>query len=159
FLTDNGFEFGLHRLEGKRYPYAPSIGVPFAIRAPGAVARTDPTLVANLDLPATITDLAAVVPGLPQEGISLLPALHGAPVARRPGRRLAWGGGPNVAAWSGVRTPRYTYARNTDGTEELYRDATDPLQLDNLATDPRAAGVLRRLRDLTDRLAPAEGGG
>jgi arylsulfatase A-like enzyme len=68
FLTDNGYDFGLHRLEGKRYPYAPSLGVPFAIRAPWATASVDRSLVSNVDLAATIADLAGVEPGPPAGG-------------------------------------------------------------------------------------------
>jgi arylsulfatase A-like enzyme len=159
FLTDNGYEFGLHRLEGKRYPYDPSLRVPFAIRAPWAAARTDPTLVANVDLAATISDLAGVDPGLPQEGITLAPALRGGPLVSRRGVWIDWAGDPTVPAWSGVRTSRYTYVRNADGTEELYRDAADPLQLHNIARLPAARPTLDRLRALTDSLAPAEVGG
>jgi N-acetylglucosamine-6-sulfatase len=159
FLTDNGYDFGLHRLEGKRYPYEPSLGVPFAIRAPWATAGSDPALVANVDLTATISDLAGVEPGLPQEGISLAPALRGQALASRPGVWIDWGGDQTVPAWSGVRTDRYTYVRNADGTEELYRDAEDPLQLDNLAGRPGARPVLGRLRALTASLAPSGGGG
>ena len=158
FLTDNGYEFGLHRLVGKRYPYEPSIGLPFAIRAPWSLARTDPTLVSNVDLASTISALAHVQPGLPQDGISLAPALHGRAVAARPGVWLDWGGDANVPAWSGVRTAAYTYVRNVDGTEELYRDADDPSQLRNLASDPRERAVLVRLERLSDSLAVAGGG-
>jgi len=159
FLTDNGYEFGLHRLEGKRYPYAPSLGVPLAIRAPWAIAGTDRPLVSNVDLAATIADLAGVAPGLPQEGISLAPALRGEPLASRPGVWIDWGGDITVPAWSGVRTPRYTYVRNADGTEELYRDAADPLQLHNLAAVAASRPLLDRMRALTVSLAPSEGGG
>jgi arylsulfatase A-like enzyme len=159
FLTDNGYDFGLHRLDGKRYPYTPSLGVPFAIRAPWATAGSDPALVANVDVPATIADLAGVRPGLPQEGISLAPALRGEPLASRPGVWIDWGGDQSVPAWSGVRTDRYTYVRNADGTEELYRDADDPLQLNNLSGRAGMRQLLDRLRSLTDSLAPAEGGG
>ena len=159
FLTDNGYEFGLHRLEGKRYPYEPSIRVPFAVRVPGAAAHTDPTLVANVDIAATISALAGLRPGLPQVGIDLSPALSGEPAPARAGVWLDWGGDAHVPAWSGVRTARFTYVRNADGTEELYRLADDPLELRNLASDPSAAATLTRLRALTDRLAPAEGGG
>jgi len=158
FLTDNGYEFGLHRLEGKRYPYEPSIGLPFAIRTPWSVARTDPTLVANVDLASTISELARVRPELPQDGISLVPALDGRPIAARPGVWLDWGGDENVPAWSGVRTAAYTYVRNADGTEELYRNGDDPLQLRNLASDPLERAVLDRLERLTDSLAVPEGG-
>jgi N-acetylglucosamine-6-sulfatase len=153
FLTDNGYSFGLHRLEGKRYPYEPSIGIPFGIRAPGADARTDPSLVANVDLASTIAELAGVSPDLPQDGISLVPALRGDPLPARAGVWLDWGGDENVPAWSGVRTVGFTYVRNADGTEELYRNDTDPLQLRNLAMDPRAISTLTRLRASMDSLA------
>ena len=159
FLTDNGYEFGLHRLAGKRYPYEPSIGLPFAIRAPWSIARTDPTLVSNVDLASTISDLAQVRPELPQDGISLAPALDGRAVATRAGVWLDWGGDANVPAWSGVRTARYTYVRNADGTEELYSNAEDPLQLRNLASDPRDRDLLDRLERLADSLAVPEVGG
>jgi arylsulfatase A-like enzyme len=159
FLTDNGYDFGLHRLEGKRYPYEPSLGVPFAIRSPWTTAGTDAAVVANVDLAATISELAGVEPGLPQEGISLMPALHGRPLATRPGVWIDWGGDQIVPPWSGVRTSRYTYVRNDVGTEELYRDDADPLQLHNLAHDPSARAVLDRLRAVTDSLAPVGGGG
>jgi hypothetical protein len=65
----------------------------------------------------------------------------------------------NVPAWSGVRTAGYTYVRNADGTEELYRNADDPLQLRNLASDPKDRDLLDRLEWLTDSLAVPEGGG
>jgi hypothetical protein len=89
----------------------------------------------------------------------LVPALDGGAVAARPGVWLDWGGDANVPAWSGVRTARYTYVRNADGTEELYRSADDPLQLRNLASDPRERTVVDRLQRLTDSLAMPEGPG
>jgi N-acetylglucosamine-6-sulfatase len=154
FLTDNGYEFGLHRLEGKRYPYEPSIRIPFAIYAPGSRAGADPELVSNVDVAATISELAEAVPGLPQDGISLWPAVRSGPLRARRGVWLDWGGDANVPAWSGVRTDRFTYVRNEDGTEELYRNDTDPLQLRNLATAPRATTTLIRLRASAGSLAP-----
>jgi hypothetical protein len=79
-------------------------------------------------------------------------------MAARPGVWLDWGGDENVPAWSGVRTAAYTYVRNADGTEELYHNADDPLQLRNLASDPRERAILDRLERLTDSLAVPEGG-
>jgi len=147
FLTDNGYTLGLHRLDGKRFPYTPSIGVPFAIRTPWASAGTVDDLVSNLDLAGTIASLAGVPPGRPQDGIDLGPALHGAPLPHRPGVFLDWGGDAYVPAWQGVRTLRYLYVRNADGFEELYR-TSDELQLHNVASDPSAEPLLRRARSL-----------
>ncbi|MEP6757706.1 MAG: sulfatase-like hydrolase/transferase [Actinomycetota bacterium] len=152
FLTDNGYVLGLHRLDGKRFPYTDSIGLPFAIRTPWATAARVPELVANLDLASTIAGLAGVQPGLPQDGVSLVPALHGAPLAPRPGVFLDWGGDLNVPAWRGVRTRGYLYVRNEGGFEELYR-TVDTYQRDNLALDPSAGRLLRRARAVFEVLA------
>jgi arylsulfatase A-like enzyme len=103
FLTDNGYEFGLHRLEGKRYPYEPSIG--FRSRSGRRGRSLGPTRPssANVDLASTISELAQVRPELLQDGISLVPALEGRPIAERPGVWLDWGGDENVPAL--VRRP------------------------------------------------------
>jgi N-acetylglucosamine-6-sulfatase len=156
FLTDNGYTFGMHRLDGKRFPYTPSIGVPFAIRTPWAPAGTVENLVSNLDLAGTIAALAGAQPGLPQAGISLVPAMQGQPLARRPGVFLDWGGDAVTPPWQGVVTPRFLYVHNDDGFEELYR-ASDALQLHNVAGDPPAGRLLSRGRTLLADLAAEAG--
>jgi N-acetylglucosamine-6-sulfatase len=149
FMTDNGYTFGLHRLDGKRYPYTPSIGVPFAIRTPWASAATVPDLVSNLDVAGTIAGLAGVEPGLAQDGIDLGPALRGDPLPSRAGIFLDWGGDEDfVPPWEGVRTDRYLYVHNADGFEELYLSG-DTYQLDNVARDPAYRSTLLRARSLT----------
>ena len=159
FLTDNGYSFGLHRLEGKRYPYEPSIGVPFAVRSPWARAGTVPEVVANVDLASTIAGLAGVTPGLPQDGVSFASTLRGGAMPSRAGVWLDWGGDAQVPPWSGIRAERFTYVRNADGTEELYLLDRDPLELRNLAGIPRYAGLVRRARSSLGSLAPPGSGG
>ncbi len=74
FAGDNGYLHGEHRLAGKGLPYEEAVGVPVLIRSPGVPAREDDRLIAmNLDLPATIADLAGVAPS--GWGESLLPAV------------------------------------------------------------------------------------
>jgi len=149
FMTDNGYTFGLHRLDGKRYPYTPSIGVPFAIRTPWASAATVPDLVSNVDVAGTIAGLAGVEPGLAQEGIDLGPVLRGEPLPSRAGIFLDWGGDQDfVPPWEGIRTNRYLYVHNADGFEELYL-SRDSYQLDNVARDPAYRSTLLRARSLT----------
>lgn len=159
FMTDNGFEFGQHRLQGKRFPYEPSIGMPFAIRTPWTNAATVPDLVSNVDVASTVAALAGTAPRLPQDGISLAPIVHGRAPPERPGVWLDWGGDAVVPPWTGVRTARFTYVVNADATEELYLHASDPGELRNLAGVPRFGALLERARSLRDRLAPAGGGG
>ena len=68
FMGDNGYTFGLHRLDGKRYPYTPSAGVPFAIRTPWAPAATIGDPVSNVDVAGTIAALAGVRAGPAADG-------------------------------------------------------------------------------------------
>ena len=69
FTSDNGLYFGEHRLSfEKTVPYRESVEVPLAIRfpprlvPPGRRGRPVGELVANVDLPATILDLAGAEP-------------------------------------------------------------------------------------------------
>jgi N-acetylglucosamine-6-sulfatase len=158
FVSDNGYGFGQHRLQGKRYPYDPSVGVPFAIRTPWAPAATITSVVSNLDVAPTIAALAGIQPGLPQDGINLASVVDGRAPPPREGVWLDWVGDGQIPAWTGVRTTRFTYVANADGTEELYALATDPGELRNLAKLP-ANGRLERVRSLWERLAPLGGGG
>jgi arylsulfatase A-like enzyme len=157
FLTDNGYTFGLHRLDGKRFPYAPSTSIPFAIRSPWTAAATVGDLVMNVDLAATFASLAGVEAGRQQDGIDLTPALFGRALPARPGLFLDWGGDESVPAWRAVRTQTYLYVRNADGFEELYLP-DDVYELHNRASDPSMAHLLAEARMLLDDLASSAGG-
>lgn len=157
FMSDNGYTLGLHRLDGKRYPYTPSVQVPFAIRTPWAPAATIGQPVSNVDVAGTIAALAGVTPGLQQMGIDLGPVIRGDPLAARPGVFLDWGGDEYAPAWQGVLTRDGTYVRNADGFRELYR-AADAWQLHNVADAPTARTLARRDRTLLSVLgAEAQG--
>ena len=147
FMSDNGYTLGLHRLDGKRYPYTPSVQVPFAIRTPWAPAGTIDQTVSNVDVAGTIAALAGVTPGLQQMGIDLGPAIRGDPLPARPGVFLDWGGDAFAPAWQGVLTRDGTYVQNADGFQELYR-AADTWQLHNVVDAPSAQTVARRDRSL-----------
>ena len=157
FMGDNGYTLGLHRLDGKRYPYTPSVRVPFAIRTPWATAATVGDPVSNVDVAGTIAALAGVTPGVEQMGIDLGPAIRGGPLPSRDGVFLDWGGDANAPPWQGVLTRDGTYVRNADGFEELYR-ARDRWQLHNIAGAADARALARRNRSLLSVLsAEAQG--
>ena len=147
FMGDNGYTLGLHRLDGKRYPYTPSVQVPFAIRTPWAPAATINQPVSNVDVAGTIAALADATPGLQQMGIDLGPAIRGDPLPHRPGVLLDWGGDDVAPPWQGVLTRDGTYVENADGFQELYR-AGDTWQLHNVVDAPSARVVARRDRSL-----------
>jgi len=155
FLTDNGFSFGAHRWVGKQCPYEECIRTPFAVRVPWARATTIPDVVSNLDLAPTIGDLAGTEPPGPVDGRDLWPLLDPRstePLEPRPGALIEFLGRA-LPHWFGVRTERFTYVEDADGTVELY-DLTgaigpaDPGELDNRATDPAYAEVRARLASL-----------
>jgi arylsulfatase A-like enzyme len=152
FMSDNGFHWGEHRwgkvgAENKQLPYEESIRVPFVVRYDPlvATARTDPSLVLNIDLAPTFAELAgASAPGA--EGRSLLPLLA------TPGS--AWRSDflvehllTNVPTYCAIRSTQALYVRYGTGEEELYLLGTDPYELTNLAADPAYAGTVAAMRE------------
>ena len=66
FVSDNGYAWGEHRLQGKNTPYDVSVRVPLVMRLDGVLpaGTEDPRIVAaNVDVHATILDDAGVKPG------------------------------------------------------------------------------------------------
>ena len=56
-----------------------------------------------------------------------------------------------------VRSERWRYIRYADGTEELYDHQNDPMEWTNLAADPKAAAVKRRLAEWLPKFNVEEG--
>jgi arylsulfatase A-like enzyme len=154
YTSDNGYFLGERGYADKWLMYDLSIKVPLIIfdpRAPrenrGLVRKE---LVLNVDLPATILDLAgARVPGAMQ-GRSLRPLL---------GRsRPAWRGeifceelwdNPEIPQSECVRTDRWKYIQYPKHADysELFDLVDDPQEKHNLAGEARCAATLEDLRD------------
>ena len=66
-----------HRLSGKLVPYEESIRVPLAIAGPGVRQGTTDQLVANIDMAATMYDIAGLSEPSDVDGMSLAPLLRG----------------------------------------------------------------------------------
>jgi arylsulfatase A-like enzyme len=158
FLSDNGYMWGDHSLGAeKRFPYTPSVQIPFLMRWPRHVApgATDPRLVANVDVVPTVLGAAGLSsdPAFPLDGRSLL-----APQARDRLLLEYWrspDGGP--PGWASVRTTTYQYiewysdAGGALAFQEYYDLIADPWQLQNLladadpANDPDVAALSAQL--------------
>lgn len=153
FTSDNGWMFGEHGIVfGKVVAYEESIRVPLLVRGPGFPAghlANQP--VVNVDLSATILDVAQATAGKPQDGTSLRPVAASATL--RPDRAVLLESFSSVQAYAGVRTAGWVYIRYAgDGGEELYDLLADPYQLDNRATDPAFARPKARLARALDAL-------
>ena len=141
YTSDNGFLWGEHRLGGKVWPYEESTHVPLIVRTPWthtAVRNNQPVL--NIDLAPTISALAGVKPGLPEDGRSFVPFLHGEQVPWRHafleeylGQDLLHRGGP--PPYEAVQTRRNLYIEYKNGWRELYDLKRDPWELNNIAGD------------------------
>jgi len=158
FLSDHGSMLGSQGHYHKQQPWAESVMVPLIMRAPGIVPKGAESnlLIGLLDLAPTLLGLLTRPIPTRMQGRDLSP-------------QIAWGGRtPNrvlyladqvtvdqanlqgIKPWRGVKTSRYTYARNVDGPWLLFDDEQDPHQMRNLLDEPRMADVCA---DLEEELA------
>ncbi len=135
YASDDGWQWGEHGLWSKGHQYEASVRVPFLMRYPGIGGRTiDRLVIPDLDMPATVFDLANVEPRT--DGRSVLPLLFRADSTARSHVPLAR---YDPLAFAGVRTERWKYVLSATGEEELYDLAADPDELESLHADPAHA--------------------
>ncbi|MBN2798665.1 MAG: sulfatase [Deltaproteobacteria bacterium] len=152
YSSDNGVLWGEHRQVEKGRPYEEALLVPLVIRLPGATpGQVDGLVAADLDLPATLLELAGLDD--PGDGLSLLPALEGEGTTRD----AVIAGNVNRAAfppWAALIEDRYKLVDYASGELELYDLAADPHELRSLHRDPDQAA---RVADMRARLRAGEG--
>jgi MYXO-CTERM domain-containing protein len=138
FTSDNGYLWGEHGLFAKRWAYDESARVPLVVKMPGAPVRDEPKLaVSNLDVPATIFDLAGIEP--PGDGVSLVPLLLDPDAAWRESLFMEHFGSnfPSQLneVWNAIRTQdadgEWKYIENATGDKELYDLTNDPYELES----------------------------
>jgi arylsulfatase A-like enzyme len=163
FVSDNGYFNGEHRLPNSKYLlYDESIRVPLAIRGPGVPAgQTRSNLVANIDLPATIIDIAGATAGRSQDGKSILPIITDPNAPWRtgllvegldelPGHGLNGEGGV-FGYYAGIRTPDYLYAEHvgvsgtTTMATEFYDLTKDPYELQSQQNNKNYRATVKTL--------------
>lgn len=161
FTSDHGEMFGAHGRRAKNIFYEEALHVPLLLRWPGRIEQgsTSNSLLSTIDLLPTLCGLLDLDPPDAAEGVDRSGLLTGAG-GPEPDAVLLQGTGA-VAAWDdgfewrGIRDARYTYARyRVDGTELLFDRVEDPWQLQNLALEGMASGLLAEYRVLlAERMA------
>lgn len=165
FTSDNGFQYGEHRLAAKNVVYEESIRVPLVARGPGMPAGTTVrSPAANIDVPATIYDLTGVEPTLTLDGVSLYDLIGDPAFADRDLLIETQLSGTAPRTSQAVRTRRYLYAEHDTDLDpatapelELYDLRNDPYELESLHDDPDFADLRAELADRLDELRDCAG--
>ena len=160
YTADNGYYMGDRGFAGKWSHFEESLRVPLIIHDPRLPEekrnRLEKAPVLNIDLPATMLELAGI--GVPKkyQGRSVLSVFNGkTPDDWRTDHfheHLRDNPAP-VPKWRGVRDGRYTYARyfgQNPVHEFLHDRKVDPDQTRNFADDPEYKEVLDKLRARCD---------
>jgi arylsulfatase A-like enzyme len=160
FFSDNGWQWGEHRMRAKNKPYEESIRSPMLVHYPklAPCPRREARFALNIDLAPTFAELAGANVPIAHEGVSLLRVLDGTePTWRSDFLTEGW---PGNHPWATVREGQWKYTETpvTPGDPdtafelELYDLLTDPYELVNVASDPqhaaRIAAMAARLRQL-----------
>jgi alpha-L-rhamnosidase len=155
-LGDNGYFLGERQLADKWLMYDLSIRVPLIVMDPREKHQDVDAMALNIDVPATMLDLAGVPQPKNWHGKSLLPIV--AQKKRSMNRDTVliehiWEF-DKIPPSEGVRTNEWKYFRyiNNKSFEELYDLVNDPQETNNLAANQQYKEVLLALRDKCDKL-------
>jgi arylsulfatase A-like enzyme len=152
FMSDNGYQWGEHRLWGKNYPYDASLRIPMVMRWDAGIVpgSSTPTLVANIDLAPTLAAVAGISPPSAVDGRSLTTFFSDPnAVIRREGVLIEHARGGKVPSYCGYRTATDLFVRYATGEEEYYSYPKDPYELENHALMPSSRAVVKNLRAIT----------
>ncbi|MFY0606519.1 MAG: family 78 glycoside hydrolase catalytic domain [Cyclobacteriaceae bacterium] len=156
-MGDNGHFLGERQMAGKWLMYDNSVRVPLIVYDPRIDNHQDVSEMAlNIDIAATIADLANVPAPKTWHGKSLMPIVTGE--SSTMGRDTVliehlWEF-EHIPPSEGVRTADWKYFRyvNDKSLEELYDLNKDPREIKNLASSKKYSAVLKELRRKTDEL-------
>ena len=157
FSSDNGFFNGSHGFGSKVLPYEEGARVPLIIYDPrhpeSGNGRRISQVTGNIDIPATLLDLAGVSGFEDMDGTSLKPILEGGPGSEIKRQYLpiiqVWG--PMATQCLSVVTENHKYVywfygENMNPVEELFDMKLDPYELINQASDPCYKEALTQMR-------------
>ena len=154
FTGDNGYFLGERRLAGKWLMYDNSLRVPLIVYDPrNAKPAVVDNLVLNIDIAPTILDFAGAAVPDAMQGSSLRPlTLGNAKEWRQEFVCEHLYELPYIPKSEGIRGQRWKYFRYLDhpDSEELYDLESDPMEINNLASEASYRDLLLEYRKKLD---------
>ena len=139
---DNGYQFGEKNNWSKGKLWEGSTEVPLVIAGPGiAKGEVCTHAVSLLDIYPTLVELARLPANPSLDGTSIVPLLKN-PSASWDRPVVTTARFQNHA----IRSDRWRYIRYEDGSEELYDHDRDPLERNNLASQPESTAIKASLQ-------------
>lgn len=157
YSSDNGFFNGSHGLGSKVLPYDEGARVPMIIYDPRSGSqgggRRVSAVTGNVDVAATIVDLAGLETPDSMDGRSLMPLVQGERETVRHALSLINVWGTAGTMYLGVVTESYKYiywmyGEEFEPAEELFDLKADPYELKNMAPEPDSRLILQKMRAL-----------
>jgi iduronate 2-sulfatase len=146
FKSDHGWHLGEHDLWQKMSLHEESASIPLIIAAPGKKPGVSRSLVEQIDLYPTLSELAGLEAPAHLQGRSLVGILDD------PSAKVRDAAYTLRSTSHLLRTDNWAYLQYPKkGGEELYDMVNDPKQFTNLADDPNHAGTKERLKKLLSR--------
>ena len=145
FAGDNGLACGQHGLMGKQNLYEHSIRVPLILSGPGLPrGQQRHTFCYLSDIFPTLCNLTGIKCPEMVEGKSLLPAIEDPSVHIRDTLHFAYRGVQRAVKQDSMKLIEYVVAGKR--ATQLFDLSADPLEMNNLAGDPRYRDKLAALR-------------
>ncbi len=165
YMGDNGYYMGDRGFAGKWSHYEQSLRVPLIVYDPRLPktkrGKVKDELSLNIDVPATMLELAGIKIPTQHQGSSLKPLLHdkGTSCWRNDFFCEHLMDHKDIPKWEGVRGERYVYARYFEqqpAYEFLHDLQADPDQLINFTSNPEYKDILAKMRKRCDELRNME---
>ncbi|GMU22657.1 MAG: N-acetylglucosamine-6-sulfatase [Phycisphaerae bacterium] len=159
YTSDQGFYLGEHGMYDKRFMYEESLRTPLVVRWPKAIraGSVQKAMALNLDFAPTMIELAGLSVPADMQGRSLVPLLRGdRPADWRTSIYYRYYHDPghhNTRAHYGVRTETHKLIYFwTKDQWELFDLVKDPLELNNVYSDPAYQETVEELKAELQRL-------
>jgi len=159
FVSDHGYHLGEQGQWMKQTLFERSARAPLIVAGPGVspTGRSTSRVVEFLDVYPTLADLAGVRPPQGLHGRSLMPLLKNPETKWEHAALTQVRRGPAASSYMGysVRNEKWRYTEWDKGKHgaELYNEADDPHELNNLAADLKHQNVVVEMQRLLRRMS------